>query len=375
MNGHIKLRVGVLFGGRSGEHEVSLVSAKSVIGALDQSRYEIVPIGITKEGRWIAGPDALRSLTSARQTLRPSDAIITPDATTHALTLLRNDGHGEQPLDVIFPVLHGTYGEDGTIQGLLDLADLPYVGSGVLGSAVCMDKVIQKQICSYEQLPTVQYTHTTRHEYSNAPDDVHRRITPLGYPLFIKPANLGSSVGISKVHGPDELAAALDRAFGYDHKVIIEAAVPNAMEIEVALLGNEDPQASVAGQIIASNEFYDYDAKYVDGASRVIIPAPLTPALSDAIRSLAVKAFTACNCAGMARVDFLIDEKKQEIFLNEINTIPGFTSISMYPKLWQATGVSYGQLLDRLIELAIQRHEQKRNQKTSYNPSSEWFQK
>ncbi len=368
-----KIRVGVIYGGRSGEHEVSLVSARSVMDALDPERYDIVPIRITRMGYWITGPDALHVSDAAQDESR-STAVISPDATVQGLTPIDTARVAAGHLDVVFPLIHGTYGEDGTLQGLLEMADLAYVGSGVLGSAVAMDKVVQKQLCQYAQLPVVDYAAMTAQEFQTDPHIAQQKVSQFTYPLFIKPANLGSSVGISKVHSTDELERACTTAFSYDEKVIAEIAVPHAMEIEVAVLGNDNPQASVPGQIISSNEFYDYDAKYVDGMSTDKIPAPLPQAMLEQIQRYAVQGFTVCNCSGMARVDFLVNEQTHDIYLNEINTIPGFTSISMYPKLWKASGLEYPALLDRLIGLAIARHQGRTARRTDYTPKKNWYQ-
>jgi D-alanine-D-alanine ligase len=305
------------------------------------------------------------------------------------------NGLGEK-VDVIFPVLHGPYGEDGTVQGLLELANLPYVGAGVLGSAVCMDKVVQKLLCLQANVPVVNFfwlryedwqrplsaSQTNHAGFAANPqqlsgltqEEIIAKIeAELGLPVFIKPANLGSSVGITKAHHREELIHGIEEAAPYDHKILIEVAVPEAREIEVSVLGNTRPKASLPGEVIPSNEFYDYDAKYVDGLSTLIIPAELPTELATAIREAAVRGFLACECEGMARVDFLLERQTNRFYLNEINTIPGFTQISMYPKLWEATGVPYSQLLDELIQLAIERHRRKNNLRTSYQPKKEWY--
>ncbi len=365
-----RLRVGVIFGGRSGEHEVSLVSAQSVMQALSDLGHTVIPIGITKSGRWISGSQVAQQLRDGEPIDQSTD-LITPDAQRALTSVSTPDGLTK--LDVVFPVLHGTYGEDGTMQGLLELADVPYVGSGVLGSALAMDKVIQKQVCHEVGLPVVSYVVVHAHTYLKHGAALHNQITALGYPVFVKPANLGSSVGITKVHSQDELAPAIMEALTYDTKVIVERGVVNAHEIEVAILGNENPEASVPGEIISSNEFYDYDAKYVDGASSEKIPAPLPKDVLERIQSYATRAFTACNCSGMARVDFLVTDT-HDIYLNEINTIPGFTSISMYSKLWEASGVSYTELIRRLLDLAIARRHARAQLHTSYTPKNNWYQ-
>lgn len=361
-----KLKVAVLFGGRSGEHEVSLVSARSVIGALDPERFEVIPVGITREGAWIVGTDPMRALEeeSFAET-RP--AAILADPTYSGLSQIRsrqNERAGQLSMlsrvDVAFPVLHGTFGEDGTVQGLLELADVAYVGAGVVASAVAMDKIIFKHVCDDVGLPIIPYVHCSRRRWEREPESVlHMVEAELSYPLFTKPANLGSSVGISRCINQRELRAGMDEAARYDRRLLIEEAVPEAREIEVSVLGNEAPSASVPGEIIPSRDFYSYEAKYLDtgeDASELLIPAPLSEELTARIRKMAIQAYKAIDCAGMARVDFLLSGETGELYLNEINTIPGFTPISMYPKLWDATGVPYERLLSWLIDLALERH-------------------
>jgi len=382
-----KLTIGVLFGGRSTEHQVSLVSATSVLNALDSDKYDIVPIGITPDGQWLVGQHALALLKQGK--MDPQLKVFLPaDPTIKKLARIDTGDYGEK-IDVIFPVLHGAFGEDGTMQGLLELADLPYVGADVLGSAVAMDKIVQKQVCVQAGLPAVDYVWFRAVDWfaqSDGPapviekqlanmsqEEIVQTIEEqLGLPVFIKPPNLGSSVGISRAAHHDELCAGIELALQFDRKVLIEAAVPNAREIEVAVLGNDRPRASVAGEVIPSNEFYDYDAKYVDNASKLVIPADVPEKIHDAIREAAVKSVIAVGAEGMSRVDFILDSRTNKFYLNEINTIPGFTSISMYPKLWAATGLSYPELLDELIRLAIERHDKKAALKTSYQPTKEW---
>jgi D-alanine-D-alanine ligase len=389
-----KLRVGILFGGRSGEHEISLLSAASVFKAIDPNKYEVVPIGITKDGRWLTASDAERLLhgkagEGARPTLRAGD----PDTTASAAVLQNGEAvvfppephnssmtpfQTEAPVrrasdrainvDVIFPVLHGTFGEDGTIQGLLELADLPYVGAGVLGSAAGMDKDIMKSLFRAAGLAIVKHVTVLRSEWESAPKKVQKLVeSKLKYPVFVKPANLGSSVGISKARDRRELGPAIDEAAKFDRKIVIEEGVGGkknkAREIECSVLGNDNAQASVPGEIVPSAEFYDYSAKYLDEGSQLIIPAKLTKAETKTVQELAIAGFRAVDCSGLARVDFLMDPKSRKIYLNEINTMPGFTSISMYPKLWAASGVGYSELISRLIQLGLDRHaEKKRNQ-------------
>lgn len=367
---HKKIKVGVLFGGRSAEHEVSLVSATSVIKCLDSKKYTVVPIGITKSGQFITGAKALDILKNNQAITAKDLAHLPPVPETRGLKLA-NDLR--KKVDVVFPVLHGTFGEDGTIQSILELANIPYVGAGVLGSAIGMDKIIQKMILQAVGIPVVKFNYLTDVDFKKTKLSLTKAMKGLSYPVFVKPANAGSSVGISKVHSKTELLPALKLAFKYDRRVIIEAGVKNVREIEVSVLGNELPKASRPGEVIASNEFYDYDAKYVDGKSKLVIPTKLHGNASDKIRELACQAFKALDLAGFARIDFLYNRKTGEIFLNEANTIPGFTSISMYPKLWAATGLQYEKLLDELISLAFARFKQKTGLMTSYRPKKQWY--
>jgi D-alanine-D-alanine ligase len=353
-----RLRVGVLFGGRSGEHEVSLVSAASVIRGLDPDKYEAVPIGISKEGHWLIGgaaqkmlPEVLKAGQRVVMAADPTDAALIP--------LDRSAGTGGQRLDVVFPVMHGTYGEDGTIQGLLDLAGLPFVGAGVLGSAIGMDKDVAKKLLQHAKIPVVPWVTVYRADWERNPAAVQKEIEKkFRYPVFVKPATLGSSVGMTKVHSRAELAPALNLASEFAMKILVERAV-NAREIEVSVLGNHEPEASVPGEIVPHREFYDYTAKYLEEGTALIIPAKLKPAQVMKIRQLAVAAFRTLELSGMARVDFFLEKKGGKLFLNEVNTIPGFTSISMYPKLWEATGIPFRDLIDRLIALALEAQREK----------------
>jgi len=378
-----KLRVGIIYGGRSGEHEISVASAASIIRHLDPERYESVPILIERNGRWNitsegptvtsaaeviqkAEPEKVQSSSQDREThfvAYPSqETILSIERlpVTNDQELTANAIVTGANLDVIFPVLHGPYGEDGTVQGLLELANIPYIGAGVAGSAVGMDKAITKKLFEASNLPVVNYVFISRNEWKQAPDAVKTKVRKeLQFPVFVKPANLGSSVGISKVQAIDKLAAAVSIASDFDRKIVIEEAVPEAREIECAVLGNEDPVASTPGEIIPSREFYDYEAKYLDTDSRLLIPAPLTKTQTETVQQLSIQAFRTLECAGMARVDFLLDGHRKKIFLNEVNTIPGFTTISMYPRLWEASGINYATLLDRLIHLALERHQEK----------------
>ncbi len=367
-----RIRLGILFGGRSGEHEVSLTSVASLLKALDPRKYEVVPIGITREGRWLVGSPADKLLPAVLKNGQPVTLSVDPTGPKlipldSALPVTERGGPA---VDVIFPVLHGTFGEDGTVQGLLELAGIPYVGAGVLGSAVGMDKDVMKRLFRDAGLPVVKWVMVLRSEWAAEPGLARRRIErEIGYPLFVKPANLGSSVGIGKVRRARELAPALDQAAQYDRKILVERAVA-AREIECSVLGNDRPEASVPGEVVPVNDFYDYEAKYVKEGSELIIPAKLTSRQTRRVQELAVGAFRAVDCAGMARVDFLLDRKTGRIFVNEINTIPGFTPISMYPKLWEASGLPYPQLVDRLIELALERHRESARTSYTYKPRS-----
>jgi len=350
-----KIRVGVIFGGRSGEHEVSLMSARSVMNYLDKNKYEVIPLGITKQGRWLTAGDPMKELKAMAQQDKP-----VPTRSQQALQkreLVPGVGKTGIPhVDVIFPVLHGPYGEDGTIQGLLELADIPYVGAGVLGSALAMDKAVMKAVFRAEGLPIADYVLVMRWDWEENPAQVIQRVEErIGYPCFVKPANLGSSVGISKVHKASELPAALDLAVRYDRKMLVERAI-NAREIECSVLGNDRPIASVPGEVVPRREFYDYVAKYFDENTELIIPADLSSEKTAEVQELAVRAFIALDLAGMARADFFLCKDTEQVYVNELNSIPGFTHASMYPKLWEASGLSYPELLDRLIQLALARH-------------------
>jgi D-alanine-D-alanine ligase len=372
-----KIRVGVILGGRSGEHEVSLVSARSVMDAIDKEKYEIVPIGITKEGCWIASGDPIKALQAGdAEASRP--AALLGDPSRRALMQLEETEQAIEAtrlaeLDVVFPVLHGPYGEDGTVQGLLELAGLPYVGADVVGSVLGMDKAIFKDVMRAHNMPIVKHLVLKRKRWDADPHGVIDEIEEkFDYPVFTKPANLGSSVGISKCPDRTGLAIGLAEAARYDRKLIVEEAVSAAREIEVSVLGNDDPIASMPGEIIPSREFYSYEAKYVDDgeqASELIIPAPVSPEMTERIRDLALCVYRAIDCAGMARVDFLLSGETGELYVNEVNTIPGFTAISMYPKLWEASGISYPELIDRLIDLALERYHDKERSETSYQSS------
>lgn len=361
-----KLRVAVLFGGKSGEHDVSLLSAASVIQSMDSDKYEVIPMGITKEGTWKLGHESVPMIAPNMD----ENKVEQLQSQLPSVTVNSNKGNlpslkaGE--IDVVFPVLHGTYGEDGTIQGLLEIANLPYVGAGVLASAVGMDKVFTKKILEQAGLPQGGYTSFLKSDVKKKLDSVVDQVEhAFGYPCFVKPANLGSSVGISKAHNRDELIEALDLAGKYDRKIVVEEFIP-AHEVEVAVLGNDDPQASVPGEIVSSNDFYDYKAKYIDGKSVMRIPADLSEEVQEKVRAMAIQAYKAIDCTGLARVDFFIRKDNGEILINEINTMPGFTPFSMYARLWEHSGISYSELVSKLIELAMERHEEKSNLITTF---------
>lgn len=343
-----KLHVAVIFGGRSGEHEVSLMSARSVLSALDPARYEITQVGITHEGVWLTGEDALGKFESGKLD-ELEHFLLSPDPSDAK----RN---AQRPIDVYFPVLHGTFGEDGTIQGLFELADVAYVGAGVLGSSVGMDKGVFKDVMVANNIPVVDTMVFLRAGIEKDMAAVIEKAEMLGeYPLFTKPANLGSSVGVTRCNNRSDLQEGLMEAASFDRRVLIQKGIKDAREIEVSVLGNDDPIASVPGEVLPSREFYSYESKYVDGTSGLVIPAPLSVETSEQIRDYAVRAYKAIDCAGMARVDFFVEKDTDKIYLNELNSLPGFTKISMYPKLWEASGLPYNKLVDRLIELAMQR--------------------
>jgi len=388
------LRIGVVFGGRSSEHEVSLASASNVIDALKRAGYQVSPIGIAPSGRWLIGGDPMKLLSdnagSSVTTYRGENSPTTIDAQAHGnfnqldldagldphaegrgenWSLLPSTKHASQlaDIDLIFPVLHGPYGEDGTIQGLLEMANLPYVGCGVASSALAMDKVLAKQLFAAAGLTQVKYVVVMRNRYRADPEESCRVVEEaLRYPLFVKPANLGSSVGVTKARNRDELHTAITIAAQYDRKILVEEAVPSCREIEVSVLGNDEPVASIPGEIIPGHEFYDYAAKYLDDSSQLLIPAQLSAEQVTRVQEMAVAAFHAIDGTGLARIDFLMDNQSGIFYLNEINTMPGFTRISMYPKLWEASGISYPELVDRLVQLALARYEDHQQNSTSH---------
>jgi D-alanine-D-alanine ligase len=355
----LKLRVGVIFGGRSGEYKISLMSARSVLSMLDPFRYKVTQIGITQEGAWLTGENVLQAMLNDHLDDLQNAALL-PDPVWTGINTIQKTVSGYMmklltELDVVFPVMHGTYGEDGTLQGLLEMADIAYVGAGVLGSSVGMDKGVFQDIMLANHIPVPETMLVLRRDLAENMDAVIKQAEKMApYPLFVKPANLGSSVGVSKCTNRADLLEGIMEAARYDRRILIQRGV-NAREIEVSVLGNDLPEASIPGEIIPSREFYSYEAKYMDDASKLLIPAPIPEATAELVRQLAVRAFKAIDCQGMARVDFLLDRNNGELYLNELNTIPGFTSISMYPKLWEASGLPFPRLLDRLIDLAVER--------------------
>jgi D-alanine-D-alanine ligase len=359
-----RLRIGVLFGGRSGEHEVSLASAASVIRALDPEKYEAVPIGISKDGRWLVGTGSLKMLA---EVLRSGNRVVLPPDPSAASLVPLGSGAGQPSVsvDVVFPVLHGTFGEDGTVQGLLELAGLPYVGAGVLASAVGMDKDVQKRLFEEAGLPIVPFLAVRRSEWEHERTKVLKAIKKkFRFPIFVKPATLGSSVGMTRVKDPHEISAAMDLAAEFALKIIVERGV-TGREIEVSVLGNDELSASIPGEIVPHREYYDYRAKYLEQGTQLLIPAKLSKKQVGVFQDYAVRAFRAIDGTGMARCDFFLEKRSGKVFVNELNTIPGFTSISMYPKLWEASGLPYSKLIDRLIELAIELHRDKARTKYS----------
>ncbi|MCP4139761.1 MAG: D-alanine--D-alanine ligase [Chloroflexi bacterium] len=351
-----KLKIAILFGGRSGEHEVSLASAKSVLGALDTNKYDVVQIGITHDGAWLSGENVLEALTSGN-TDKLDKVVFPPDPSQQGIYVIGNAQYELlSDFDVVFPVMHGTFSEDGTMQGLLEMADVAYVGAGVTGAAVGMDKGIFKDVMVANDIPVVEGVMVLRAEIESEINTVISKVESLGYPVFVKPANMGSSVGVSKCDNRSSLSEGLIEAAQYDRRILVERGI-NAREIEISVLGNDNPEASMPGEVEPSREFYSYESKYVDGTSGLMIPAPISEEMTERMREIAIQTYQAIDCAGMARVDFLLDKNDGKFYLNEVNTIPGFTEISMYPKLWDASGLPYPKLVDRLIELALERKE------------------
>ncbi|NDD31129.1 MAG: D-alanine--D-alanine ligase [Proteobacteria bacterium] len=371
-----RIRIGVIFGGRSGEHEVSLRSARSIIDALDPAKYDVVPIGITHDGRWVAVDDVNLALSQGVEQAAGTRVALVAEPGHNGFVAVSDgantlDTGKRLDVDVVFPVLHGTFGEDGTLQGLLEMAGIAYVGSGVTGSSAGMDKIVMKDVFKANGLPLIPDDWFLRTEWERNPEAIEQRLEQrLGYPQFVKPANLGSSVGISKARNRAELSAAIAEAAQYDRRIVCESGVPSTRELECAVLGNDDPKASVVGEIVPGAEFYDYATKYLTNTSSLHIPAPIDEGLSNRIREMAVKAFRALDLAGLSRVDFFLDGESGALYLNEVNTLPGFTSISMYPKLWEATGVGYASLVDQLVTLALERHSEKRRSRFTFGAAA-----
>lgn len=374
-----KKTIGVIFGGISGEHEVSLVSAESIISVMKNRGYNIVPIGISRDGKWLISGDPLETLRFNKNIPQDELVFLSTDPSVKGLVVLKRDDSGDYKfdrtvqIDIIFPVLHGTYGEDGVIQGLFELSGLPYIGCGVTACACGMDKIVMKRLFSSAGLNVVKDIYFHRASWQKDKDSIISKCEDLGYPLFVKPANTGSSVGISKANNRSKLEKAIEKACEYDIKIQVETSVEKAREIEVAVLGNYEPIASIPGEIIPSNEFYDYEAKYESGQSKTLIPANINEKLQEEIRLKAKIAYNAIGCEGLARVDFLLDPKTEELFINEVNTLPGFTSISMYSALWGATGIPYEELIDRLIYLALERFAERKKNSVKGGNKTSWF--
>ncbi len=372
-------KIGVFFGGVSGEHEVSIVSALSVISALESRGYEIIKIGISKTGRWIVSNDADKILKGEKTYNRDKFAVLSTDPENRGIFIFKTSStkgtiiEKTISLDFIFPVLHGSSGENGVMQGLFELSGIPYAGCRTAAGALCMDKVVSKKIFKEIGLKTLPDVSFTRSQWQNDKQIIINQAETLGYNLFIKPANTGSSVGITKAHNREELISGIETAARYDFKIIVEKAVDNAREIETAILGNDDPLISIPGEIKPGNEFYDYAAKYENGTSNTIIPANLSQEQTENIRKQAKKAYAAMGCGGLSRIDFLLDPKTKEIYINEINTMPGFTPISMYAKLWEASGIPYVELLDKIIESGVRDYEETRKNSSSFAPKTDWF--
>lgn len=368
MSRNRKIRLAILYGGRSGEHEVSIASATSVLQAIDRDKYDVLPVYLTPAGRWLPAVEPTHLLEGGAPPAPSTPVLLSSDPQRRGLLPLTPTSQSDlsTSIDVVFPLLHGTYGEDGTVQGVLELANVPYVGSGVLGSAVGMDKGVMKALFREAGLPVVPYLVVARWEWENQPEVVQERLlSTMQLPVFVKPANLGSSVGISKVKRAEELPAALQLASAYDRRLLVEQGL-DCRELECSVLGNDQPEVSIVGEIVPHREFYDYEAKYGEAQSDLLIPAPIPPDLAERLRQIALAAFQAVDAAGLARVDFFVERASGTPYVNEINTLPGFTAVSMYPKLWEASGVSYPDLIDRLVQLAIERHQDRQRRRTTY---------
>jgi D-alanine-D-alanine ligase len=360
-------KLALIYGGQSGEHEVSVLSAASVMEAIDRSQFEVLPIGITRDGQWIPGLSPQVLVQSKDLQVKPVDETANIDYAIVGNPAGFLLGRLKAEVDLVFPLLHGPMGEDGSIQGLLELAGVPYIGGGILASAVGMDKALMKKVFCMDGLPVGDYLVYLRREWWESPQEITGEIEErLGYPCFVKPANMGSSVGISKAHNREELQTAIEKAAAYDRKLVIEAFL-EGREVECSVLGNDQPKASVPGEIVSCADFYDYEAKYLLNQSKLVIPAPLSPEKTKEVQKLAIKAFKAIDCAGLARVDFFVLNRDERVVVNEINTIPGFTQISMFAKMWEATGISYRRLIEELVDLALERHEEKKEIKKTWS--------
>jgi D-alanine-D-alanine ligase len=368
-----KTRVAVVFGGRSGEHEVSVVSAKNIIEAADSQKYEIIPIGITKNGKWLTGEKAIEQFQNNDYSGLEEVTLNTKSGSKELLNLKNDNTYERLNVDIFFPALHGPFGEDGTIQGLFEMANVPYTGCGVLASSVGMDKLTTKALLDEAGISVIPYLGFNKHAWDENPDEVmHRILSELELPVFVKPSNMGSSVGVSKVKKRDELKKAIDFAIEFDHRILVEKAL-NIRELECSILGNDDPKASRVGEVIVGGEFYDYNDKYVDGVSKTKVPADIKPQLEKVIQAQCIKAYKLIDGAGLSRCDTFLDKATNEIYINEINTFPGFTSISMYPKMFEASGVKYPDLIDEIIKFGFEKYEQKQLKKVSFDEAGDWF--
>ncbi len=368
-----KTRVAVVFGGRSGEHEVSIVSAKNIIDALDRNKFEVLPIGITKDGKWLTGENAIKQFQNNDYS-GLQEVTLNSKSGSKELLNLKEDGTYEQiEVDIFFPALHGPYGEDGTIQGLFEMANVPYTGCGVLSSSVCMDKLTAKALFEQAGIPVIPYIGFNKSAWEDSSEEVIEKILKeLELPVFIKPSNMGSSVGISKVKKLDELKKAIEFALEFDHRILVEKAL-EIRELECAILGNDKPKAARVGEVLVGGEFYDYNDKYVNGVSKTQVPADIKPQMEKEVQTICIKAFKLVDGAGLSRIDCFVDKHTKEVYLNEINTLPGFTSISMYPKMWESSGIPYSELVEKIIELGFEKYNQKQTKKVSFDEAGDWF--
>lgn len=367
-----KTRVAVVFGGRSGEHEVSIVSAKNIMEAMDREKYDVIPIGITKDGKWLSGENAINAFQTGNYSGLTEVSLNTKSGANELLHLSGNT-YEIMNVDIFFPALHGPFGEDGTIQGLFEMANVPYTGCGVLASSVGMDKLMTKAVWDQAGLPIIPYVGVNKRAWDMTSEDVIQKIEDeLDYPVFVKPANMGSSVGISKAKNREDLRKAMDLACQFDHRILVEKGL-DVRELECAVLGNDDPQIASVGEVLVGGEFYDYNDKYIDGKSSTQVPADIPSSLAQEVQEIALRAYKVLDCSGLARVDIFFDKKTKGLHLNEINTLPGFTSISMYPKMWEKSGIPYAKLIDKIIELGFEKHAQKNENKVSFDNAGDWF--